>query len=104
EGEAQRGSGFAVGLPKQLARCGVEGGDELSVAAVAVEHQRVADQGRRAAVAVDRVEGEVSVAPQDVAGEVETGGALVAEVDVKPPAADQRRRAGVAVLLVDGRG
>src|SRR5262249_2990144 len=73
------------------------------VAAVAAEDEQVPDEGGRAAAAVDGDEA-LDVAPEDLAGQVEAGRALVAEVDEEPVAAHQRRRAGVAVLGVDARG
>ena len=56
------------------------------------------DQDRRAAVAVDRGVAKLSVAPDDLAVEVEAGRALMAEMDVETFAVGERRRAGMAVL------
>src|SRR5205085_3741119 len=91
-------------LPEQLAGLALQGHDDLLIAAVRAEHESVADQDRRAAVAVDRAVLQLGVAPEDLAGEVEAGGPLMAEVDVQPLAVGHGRWAGVAVFAVDTRG
>ena len=82
----------------------VEGDDELLVAAVAAEDQASSDEDGEPPLPWTGAYLQVGVAPEDLAVEVEAGGPLVAEVDVEPLAVDERRRAGVAVLAVDGRG
>src|SRR5262249_39618050 len=68
------------------------------------EDEQVIDHDGRAAVAVDRGEFQLAVAPEDLAGEVEAGGAHVAEMDEELLILDHRSGAGVAVLAVDVRG
>src|SRR5262249_27818095 len=96
-------AGLAVGPPDLPAGGGVEGDDELLVAAVAAEDQLVVGQDRRAAVAVDRLGIPLVVLPHHLAAQVQARRPHVAEVDVEPLTADQRRRAGVAVFLMDAR-
>src|SRR5205085_3466730 len=73
------------------------------VESVATEDEQIVHEDRRAAVAMDRGVAEIVVLPDDVAVQVDGGGAGVAEVDVQAFARDNRSRAGVAVLAVDAR-
>src|ERR1019366_5967311 len=75
--------------------------DELFVAAVGGEGEAIVNENGRAAVAMDGRIAQVAVAPDHFAVEIDTGGPLMAEVDVDAFAIGDRRWAGVAVLLVD---
>jgi hypothetical protein len=103
EGEQVVAGHLAVGLPVHFAAFPVQGGDKLLVVAVGAENQGMVGQDRRAAAAVPRVVAELVIAPQDLAGGIQASRPAGAEMDVQPPAGDDRRGAGVAVLAVDVR-
>ena len=102
DGDGERGGegkrflrrGVARSLPADLAGGRVECDDKRILCAVATEHECVADERGRTAVAVDGRVAQFGLLPHDLAGEVERGGAHVAEVDVEPVGGDDGRAAG----------
>ena len=103
EGEALPRGVLAIGFPGGLAVGGVEGDDELFVAAVRGEDEFVAKKNRRPAIAVDGTVAILRGGPEDFALEVKASSPLMPEVDVDELAVGNRRWAGVAVLGMDLR-
>jgi outer membrane protein assembly factor BamB len=79
----------------------IAGGRIFLTTSVPVKDGAFADQSLRT-LALDAAKGKI-LWDKEVFLQIEAGGALVAEVDVQPPAADHRCGAGMAVLAVDGR-
>ena len=70
--------------------------------AIGAENELVADERGRAAVAMGGGVREFGLAPEDFAGEVERGGAHVAEMNVEAAIGDNGGRAGRGVFPVHG--
>src|SRR5690606_9842691 len=99
EGETTEGLPWAILPPEDLSRRTIERGDELLVAAVAVDDEGATGERGRPAASVDRSVAKLLVPPEDLAFGVERRGAVRSEVDVDALAICDRRRARVAVLV-----
>src|SRR5262249_26462927 len=100
ERELLRRRRLPIGLPAKFAGLRVEGRDELLVDAVGAEDDFAGFKDGCAAVAVNGAVLEVGVLPDDLPLEIETRGPHVAVMDEETVAVEDRRRAGVTVLLV----
>src|SRR5690606_12530269 len=103
EGETTKGLPWAILPPEDLSRRTIERGDELLVAAVAVDDEGAAGARGRAAASMDGRVSELVVSPEDLAFGVGRRRAVGPEMDVEALSTRDRRRARVAILLVDAR-
>jgi hypothetical protein len=95
---------LAFGFPADGSGGFVECDDELDIGAIAVEDEEILEEYGRATGAVAVIVFEFAVGPDDVAGGIEAGGAMGAEVDVDAIFFEDGCGGSVAVFTVDGAG
>ena len=89
-------------FPRDLAGGFFERDDKGILRAIGVEHEPIARERRRAAIAVQRIVAEGVVPPKNFPSPIQTRGAVVAEVQINPISLDDRGRAGRTIFRVHG--
>ena len=104
KGKLLPGIGGTFEFPCHLPIADAQRGDVLLLAPVAGENEFAIHNDRRAASAVLRLVIQLPILPDLLAIQIQTSGALVAEVNIEFPLMENGRGTGVAVLLVNASG